>query len=53
MRAAKLGQDEVLVTAERYTPAKDFLHEHWADVWDEFQASGVTEELLELVMLEE
>jgi tetratricopeptide (TPR) repeat protein len=45
-----IPEDVFLVVAERYNPEQQFLRDHWATVWKEFQNSRIAPDLLALFL---
>ena len=44
-----IPDDAFIVTGERFNPERQFLQDHWAEVFERFEASGIVEDLTELV----
>ena len=47
---AAIPDDVFVVTGQRFNPEKQFLADEWAEVFEEFQASGIVEELTDLAL---
>lgn len=45
-----IPDDVFIVTGSRYNPEQQFLHEEWNEVWEEFVASGVMDDVAELFL---